>query len=115
MNSNEKGKRGEREFAACLRELFPSLADTLRRGQQHSGSPESPDVVGLPGVHIEVKRVQALNLEAAMSQSVRDSGGLSVPIVAHRKNHRPWMVTVRLDDLRALARIVNRIEKGDAA
>lgn len=93
MNSIEKGKKGEREFARVCREH--GYADA-RRGQQHSGI-EGEDTVGLPGIHIEVKRVERLNLEDAMSQSVRDAQG-KVPIVAHRKNNHHWLITMRADD-----------------
>ena len=58
MNSRTKGKVGEREFAALLREHG---FDARRPGQQFSGSPESPDSnvsdAALPWLHVEVKRV----------------------------------------------------------
>ena len=62
MNSRQKGKRGEREAAVFL--TVNGLP--ARRGQQFSGSPDSPDVVCplLPGVHLEVKRCERTNLEA---------------------------------------------------
>lgn len=34
---------------------------------------EVPDLSGLPGIHIEVKRVEKLNVVEAMEQSIRDS------------------------------------------
>lgn len=96
MNSRQKGAAGEREWSKFLTQLgFPA-----RRGQQFSGSKDSPDVVGgLPGTHCEVKRVQALNIHDAMDQAVRDSGGRNIPYVAHRKNNKPWLVTVRAEDM----------------
>ena len=102
MNSKAKGKQGERELASELNRLF-GLA--CRRGQQFAGSPDSPDVVGLPGVHAECKRVEALNIGKAMEQAVHDAGA-NVPAVFHRTNRQPWLVTVRLDDLHRLARAV---------
>ena len=92
MNSREKGKRGEREFAAYCREQ----GYQVRRGQQYNGI-EGEDCVGLPGVHIEVKRVERLNIEQAMLQSKTDANG-KIPIVAHRKNAREWLVTMRGED-----------------
>jgi len=90
-NANQKGKRGEREFAKWLRENFGVFA---KRGQQHSGSPDSPDVVAdIPGIHLEVKRVERLNLQAAMGQAKRDCGD-NVPVVCHRRNRSEWLVTV---------------------
>ena len=57
MNSKQKGGRGEREFAAFCREQ----GYDAKRGQQFQGGADSPDVKGLPGIHIEVKRVERLN------------------------------------------------------
>lgn len=92
MNSRAKGARGERELAKVLRDNgFPDA----RRGQQFKGSPDSPDVVALDGIHIECKRVERLNVSEAMAQAKRDSGEL-VPIVAHRKNGEQWLVTMEL-------------------
>jgi len=91
MNSRTKGKVGEREFAALLREH----GFDARRGQQFSGSPESPDVVSdaLAWLHFEVKRVQNLNLADACAQASRDSAGKPW-VVAHRRNHAPWLITM---------------------
>lgn len=55
-------------------------------------------MIGLPGVHIEVKRVERLNIENAMSQAVGDSANGEIPIVAHRKNNCPWFVTMLAED-----------------
>ncbi len=71
MNSREKGKRGERELASKLREYGYGT----RRGQQYCGANGDADVVGLPGIHIECKRVERLNLDDAMTQAKADSGG----------------------------------------
>lgn len=90
----EKGKRGEREFASICR----SYGYKARRGQQYCGSNGDADVVGLPGIHAEVKRVERLNLEDAMSQSKHDARNGEIPIVAHRKNNCGWLVTMRLND-----------------
>jgi hypothetical protein len=115
VNSNLKGKRGERELAAKCRKLWPSLAEELKRGCQNKGGSDSPDVIGLPGFHIEVKRVQALNLDAAMEQAATDSEGKKIPMVAHRRNRKRWKVTLYLDDVPEAVRAFTQIEKGDAA
>lgn len=95
MNSRVKGAAGERELSAKLREY----GFDCRRGQQYHGGEDSPDVVGLPGIHIECKRVERLNIEAAMAQSRRDAEGTSdVPVVMHRRNREGWKVTMDLDD-----------------
>lgn len=94
MNSRNKGAAGERELAAKLREY----GYQCRRGQQYSGANGDADVIGLPGVHIECKRVEKLNLYDAMLQSARDANDGEIPAVFHRKNNREWIVTLRLDD-----------------
>ncbi len=94
MNSREKGKRGERQWRDELR----AHGYDARRGQQFSGSPESPDVVcdALPWAHFEVKAVERLNVQDAMDQAIRDSGG-KVAIVAHKRGFRRWLVTMEAE------------------
>ena len=94
MNSRDKGKRGELEVA----HLLQKYGYDARRGQQYSGSNGDPDVVGLPGIHIEVKRVEKLNLENAVEQSMRDAKDGEKPAVLHRKNRRKWLVTMPFDE-----------------
>ena len=59
---------------------------------------EGEDVIGLDYIHIEVKRVQALNLDNAIEQAKRDSNDNQLPAVFHRKNNKKWKVTMGLDD-----------------
>ena len=100
INSRSKGKRRELELAHEIERIFNVPA---RRGQQYCGGGDSPDVIcGIPGVHIECKGVERLNINQAMDQAVADCGE-KVPSVWHIKNRQPWMVTVRLDDLLAFA------------
>jgi Holliday junction resolvase len=94
MNSRQKGKRGELE----LSHLLQAYGYKTRRGQQYSGSNGDADVVGIPGLHIECKRVEALNLYSAMEQSEKDHRPGEVPVVMHRKNGKPWLVTMTLED-----------------
>ena len=95
MNSRNKGADGERELAKILREHG---YEKSRRGQQFCGSNGDADVVGLPGIHIECKRVEKLNLYNAMEQACDDSKEYEIPAVFHRKNHKPWLVTMDLED-----------------
>lgn len=94
MNSREKGKRGELELASKLR----AYGYETRRGQQYSGANGDADVVGLPGIHIECKRVEQLNLYKAMAQSKADARDGETPAVFHRKNGEKWLVTMELND-----------------
>lgn len=92
MNSREKGKRGELEAARVLKEY----GYETRRGQQYSGATGDADVVGLPGIHLEIKRVEKLNISEAMKQSIRDARDGELPVVMHRKNRETWLVTMPL-------------------
>lgn len=91
MNSRRKGKAGELEFSRLCR----AQGYSARRTAQYCGNTgEAADVVGLPGVHIEVKRVERLNLAEAMAQAARDARAHEIPIVAHRKNREGWLITM---------------------
>jgi len=94
MNSRNKGKRGEIEVA----HLLQKYGYETRRGQQFSGANGDADVVGLPGIHIEVKRVEKLNIENAVEQAVRDARGGEKPAVFHRKDRKKWLVTMPFDE-----------------
>lgn len=101
INSRQKGKRNELLLAKTLREY----GFDARRGVQYNGANGDADVLGIPGFHLEVKAVERLNLEAAYEQSKSDAeaeserkGRYIVPVVVHRKNRKPWMVTMSLDD-----------------
>jgi hypothetical protein len=98
--SRRKGCRGELEAAAELRRLFRVEA---HRGQQFSGSAESPDVRStISGVHFEVKRREELRLYPSLQQAIADAGE-NVPVVLYRSNCHPWVAIVRLDDLPRLS------------
>lgn len=94
INSRQKGAAGEREIAKILREHG---YEDARRGQQFCGKNGDADVVGLPGYHLEIKRVERLDLPAAYSQSCRDARDGETPLVVHRKNRQDWMVTMSLE------------------
>ena len=99
MNSKQKGKEGELQWAAVCREQ--GYGDSRRTAQYCGNTGDASDCVGLPGIHQEVKRVERLCIEDAMSQAKRDAeaaGKGDIPIVAHRKNYCEWLVTMRATD-----------------
>jgi hypothetical protein len=95
INSREKGARFERLLAAKLRAYGYKGA---RRGQQYCGANGDADVVGLPGIHIEAKAVERLNIHQAMEQSKADAREGEIPVVIHKKNRSDILVTMGLDD-----------------
>lgn len=101
MNGKQKGKRGELEFARLCRDQ----GYQVRRTAQYCGNTgEAADVVGLPGIHAEVKRVERLNVQDAIDQAKRDAGQGRIPAVFHRRNNCEWLVTMRAEDWFALYR-----------
>lgn len=98
LNSRDKGQRGELELARYLQERGHTGA---RRGQQFKGGIDAPDVCGLPGFHIECKRVEERasgSVYGWLEQAERDADGKAVPIVVHRRNRKPWVVILTLED-----------------
>lgn len=104
INSNLKGKVGERELCQVIREA----GFQARRSQQYCGVAGDEDIThSLPGLYLECKRVERLNVPQAYAQAVRDSAasqGSPMPVVAHRANRSKWLVTLALDDLLRLMR-----------
>jgi hypothetical protein len=117
--SRRKGKVGERELARLLSsEGFPA-----RRGAQHRGGPDSPDVLcpSLPSIHFEAKRCERLRIYDAIDQARREAGEDQIPVVCHRRNASlasegsrsvrwladgsvPWLAVLTLTDLLAIVR-----------
>ena len=102
-NSRRKGAEGEREAAKKIRANSGPNCHA-RRGQQFSGSPDSPDIAdAMPGAHIECKRLKQIAAMRFMEQAVRDAGD-NVPLVVMREDRGPWCLMLRLDDLMEFAR-----------
>ena len=92
--ARNRGANGERELAGLIRDTW---GYPVRRGYVFH---HESDLVGLDGIHPEVKRVEKLNIHKAMSQAIeeaqkRDDG---LPIVFHRRDRGEWLVTMRLED-----------------
>lgn len=93
--SQRKGRAGEIELARLLQ----GYGYGVQPGQAVSYG-ETPDLVGLPHIHIECKRNERLNVQDAMAQAVRDADRFQdgAPAVFHRRNRSGWLVTMRLQD-----------------
>lgn len=95
MKSQRKGRGGEIELSKILNDngIPAAPGNAMNFGTV-------PDVVGVEGIHVEVKRVEKLNVHEAMNQSIRDAEkfGDGLPALFHRRNRSPWLVTMRLDD-----------------
>lgn len=110
-SSKRKGKIGELEVVNLLK----AAGYNTHRSVQYCGATgDAPDVVveGLP-LHIEVKRVERLNLKQAYQQAVHDSkanGNNEIPVVFHRRSRQPWMVSLSVEDFLELCK---KLYKGD--
>ena len=96
MNVKKKGSNAERELCSVLTAAgYPAH----RNDQRYEGGYNNPDIAaeGLEFLHIEVKRVEKLNLSQAMAQATADAAG-RIPCVIHRKNREQWLITMRLQD-----------------
>lgn len=97
----EKGKRGELLLARFLREH----GYEARRTSQYCGQTgDASDVIGLPGLHIECKFVERLNIREALGQAVRDAKPGLIPVLFHKRSREEWQVTLRAEDFMAIYR-----------
>lgn len=98
INSKQKGARFERSLARIFREY----GYEARRTAQYCGNTgDASDIVGLPGLHIEAKHQETMQLYKWISQAVRDAeagGENRLPAVFHKKNNADILVTMRFDD-----------------
>lgn len=102
VNSKQKGARFERTLAGKLREYG---YDARRTAQYCGNTGDASDVVGLPGLHIEAKHQERMNLYEWMAQAKRDSEGTGrLPAVFHKKNNAKILVTMEIDDFMNLYR-----------
>jgi len=104
-NSRRKGKDGELELARILRDY----GYDARRGQQYSGANGDADVVGLPGIHIEVKRYEVMqpgDLLKADRQARRDADSSELPVVFYREDRKKWNVHLSVESLATIVSIM---------
>jgi Holliday junction resolvase len=102
VNSKQKGARFERLLASRFREY----GYEARRTAQYCGNTgDASDVVGLPGLHIEAKHQERMQLYDWMAQAKRDSEGTGrLPAVFHKKNNAEILVTMEFEDFMNLYR-----------
>ena len=97
INSRAKGSRGERDVAKILREH--GYEDARRTVQYCGSSGEAADVIGIPGMHLEIKWQERMALYKWYEQAVNDSKKSgNTPLVIHKQNNKPWLVSLSLED-----------------
>ena len=95
LNSKQKGKRAELEFAEFCRDHG---FDEARRGVQYSGRNGNSDVIGLPGIWCEVKRTESVRLHDWLAQAAADAPAGTTPVVFHRRSRGPWYAIMPASD-----------------
>ena len=108
INSKRKGSKGELELAHKLQEY----GYDAKRSVQYNGKDGQADVIGLPHIHVEVKRVEKLNIYDAIAQAIRDAKNGDLPAVFHRKNRCNWLVTMELDDFMKIYKAYEEANNG---
>lgn len=101
-SAQAKGRRAEIELAQFLQangytDARPGAA--LNYGTQ-------PDITGVPGLHIECKRHEKLEITKWYQQAQEDAERMQDgrPVVIHRRNRQQWMITLSLADFLELQR-----------
>lgn len=93
--SQRKGRGAELELARILQ----NCGYDVQPGQAVSFG-DTPDLSGLPGIHIECKRAETLRLSEWMDQARHDADKFhdGLPAVFWRRNRCPWLVVMQLED-----------------
>lgn len=76
-------------------------------GRMYDGAGGSADILWDDRVHIEVKANEQLNIDVALDQAKNDAREGQIPLVLHKKNKKPWKVTVDLVDILSLSKIIS--------
>jgi hypothetical protein len=106
-SQREKGKRGEREAAAALSELFGLEA---RRTAQRRGD-QTADIDCGRRVHVEVKRRAGIAALRWLEQAEKDQAKGTIPFVMLREDNDPeWSILVRASQLKGLMFELDRNE-----
>ena len=97
-NSYRKGATGERELSHEIKRVmgWMGIETEANRTSQNCGNSGDSDVLihQLPQVFAEVKRVEKLNVQAAMDKASQQAGAAGkIPVLFHRRNRTPWLVT----------------------
>lgn len=102
-HSRQKGKRGEREAAAQIAHHWG--ATDARRSVQFCGRSGDADLIGVPGIHVEVKRYAAISALRFLKQAEADATPGTVPVVVMREDAATeWTVMLRVSDAPEFAR-----------
>lgn len=103
-SQREKGARAERAVATIYREHGFEVARVPNSG----GLDTKGDVLGIPGVHCEVKHNEALNIWKSLLQAEAEAPAGCIPAVHFRRNRSGFYVALPLDDFIGLLKEAQR-------
>jgi Holliday junction resolvase len=94
--SRRKGAVAEREIVTLLKDkgLKAQRTAPLQAAQGSS----DPDVIGLPGVHLEVKRCERVEIDRWCAQAELAAKPTDIPAVTWRRTRQEWRVAMPLED-----------------
>lgn len=105
-SAKNKGRQGQNEVRDLLIKtlgLNPDNIKTAIMGEQGADLKLFGDEKQLFPFDIEVKRLEAINIYAALEQA--DHHGDQEPIVFHRKNRTEWQITMNAEAFLNIYRI----------
>ena len=97
--ARNKGAAGERELAAILSDRLGFVVKR-KLGQARDGE----DDIQVGKFRIEVKRREAIRIDAWCEQVEACIQPGEIPVVAYRRNGQPWRVVLLLDDFIPMVR-----------
>ena len=104
IHAKNKGALGERQVRDILNNYKLPSGEPVKakRGCQHSGGTDSPDVEhNISNLHLEIKRTESMNpakARLALLQAKKDAGE-NLPVVVWRSNRTDWVAMLTFADL----------------
>lgn len=96
INSKDKGSRFERQLAGIFRDY--GYKEARRTAQYCGNTGQAADLDGVPGLHIEAKNQERMNLYDWIDQAKRDaSKSGKLPVVFHKRNNHEILASMPLD------------------
>ena len=103
-SSRNKGARGEREIIGLHQPIVDEVCDklgqprlVLRRNADQRFAKKQYDLIGVPWIAMEVKRVENLSGRGRWWKQTLDATRENqIPALFYRPNHYPWTVRTRL-------------------
>lgn len=112
MNSQQKGKRKEREIAHILNRKFNA---NVRRTPNSGGLSFKGDIVSLRGIisefHWEIKNQETIQIWGFMEQAIRDCPIQKIPLLVFSRAFTDNYVALRLDDFLNLVKELEELRK----